>query len=60
MNSVILREMQEDFNYIRRRTECLERKLIDLDKMNKTLKEIQNREDCTEEIFILIEKCCIK
>lgn len=53
-------EVLEDFGYIRRRTECLERKLEtmfrDLDRMSKTLVAIQNHADCTEEMFTTIEE----
>ena len=53
-------EVLEDFKYMRRRTQCLERKLEpmfrDLDRMSKTLVAIQNHDDCTEEMFNMIEE----
>ena len=57
---MFLEEVKEDFEYIRRRTECLERKLEplfhDLNRMAKILNAIQNHSDCTEELYNMIEE----
>jgi hypothetical protein len=60
MTDMFFEEVKEDFKYMRRRTECLERKLEplfnDLYRMAKIINTIQNHSDCTEEMFTMIEE----
>lgn len=60
MRDMFLEEVKEDFNYMRKRTERIERKLEplfrDLNRMAKILNAIQNHSDCTEELFTMIEE----
>ena len=60
MKDMFFEEVKEDFKYIRRRTECLERKLEplfdDLHRMSQIIDAIQNHSDCTEDMFAMIEE----
>ena len=60
MKDMFFEEVKEDFEYIRRRTECLERKLEplfdDLHRMAQIIDAIQNHSDCTEDMFTMIEE----
>jgi hypothetical protein len=60
MRDMFFEEIKGDFEYVRRRSELLERKLEplfhDLNRMAKILNAIQNHSDCTEELFNIIEE----
>jgi hypothetical protein len=60
LKDMFFEEVKEDFKYIRRRTECLERKLEplfdDLHRMSQIIDAIQNHSDCTEDMFAMIEE----
>lgn len=60
MKDMFFEEVKEDFEYIRKRTECLERKFEplfeDLHRMARILNAIQTHSDCSEDMFTMIEE----
>lgn len=60
IEDLFLNELKGDFNYIRKWSNSMERKIEplfeDLNRMAKILNAIQNHSDCTEELFTMIEE----